>query len=296
MRSSITKHKGCKLYIKLMEAKVAKNTKGAKAFLLTCNEESHFADVIAYVRSLSPNYMVASKEIAPTTGHVHMHLYAQFVNTRRLSLKKLCGSRADACRGSCQQNMAYVKKDGDIIVEEGTPRFKGGATIKDVKAMSKEQRAELPVQMYNIVQKVNEDEAKDISPMDYYKKVDVFYVYGDSGAGKTKWCIDNMVENKVATFNEVKYDGSFWHGVKENGKVALYDDWRDSHMKPAEFINFIDYNRHVMNVKGGSVRNGYERIYITSVQSPDEIYKSVNGEPRKQWERRMKCIHINSLE
>lgn len=279
-----------------MEAKVAKNTKGAKAFMLTCNEEDMFADVIAYVRSLSPNYMIACKECAPTTGHVHMHLYAQFVNTRRLSFKKLCGSHVDVCKGSCQQNIAYVKKDGDIIVEEGTPRFKGGVTIKDVKAMSKEQRADLPVQLYNIVQKVNEDEAKDISPMDYYKKVEVFYVYGESGAGKTKWCIDNMVENKISTFNEVKYDGSFWHGVKPDGKVALYDDWRDSHMKPAEFINFIDYNRHVMNVKGGSVRNGYERIYITSVQSPEEIYKSVNGEPRKQWERRMKIININILE
>ena len=295
MRNSITKHKGSKLYIKLMEAKVAKNSKIAKAFLLTCNDESVFGDVIAYVRSLSPNYMIGCKECAPTTGHVHMHLYAQFVNPRRLSFKKLCGAHVDVCKGSCQQNIAYVKKDGDVIVEEGTPRFKGGATIKDVKAMTKEQRAELPAQMYNIVQKVNEDEAKDISPMEYYKKVDVFYVYGDSGAGKTKWCIDNMVENKVEKFNEVKYDGSFWHGVKEDGKVALYDDWRDSHMKPAEFINFIDYNRHVMNVKGGSVRNGYERIYITSVQSPEEIYKSVNGEPRKQWERRMKIVHINTL-
>lgn len=296
MRNSITKHKGSKLYNKLMEAKVAKNSKIAKAFLLTCNEEDVFGDVIAYVRSLSPNYMLASKECAPTTGHVHMHLYAQFVNPRRLSFKKLCGAHVDVCRGSAQQNIAYVKKDGDVLVEEGTPRLKGGVTIKGVKAMSKEQRAELPAQMYNIVQKVNEDEAKDISPMDYYKKVEVFYVYGDSGSGKTKWCIDNMVENKVEKFNEVKYDGSFWHGVKEDGKVALYDDWRDSHMKPAEFINFIDYNRHVMNVKGGSVRNGYERIYITSVQSPEEIYKSVNGEPRKQWERRMKIIHINSLE
>ena len=275
-----------------MKAKVAKNSKSAKAFLLTCNDESVFTDVIAYVRSLSPNYMIACRENAPTTGHVHMHLYVQFVNARRLSFKKLCGSHLDVCKGSCQQNIDYVKKDGDIIVEEGTPRFKGGATIKGVKSMSKEQRNELPIQMYNIVRKLNDDEDKDINPLDYYKNIDVFYVYGESGSGKTKWCIDDMVKNKVATFNEVKYDGSFWHGVKENGKVALYDDWRDSQMKPAEFINFIDYNRHIMNVKGGSVRNDYERIYITSVQPPEEIYKNVNGEPRKQWERRMKIINI----
>ena len=147
MRNSITKHKGCKLYIKLMEAKVAKSCKAAKAFLLTCNDESVFADVIAYVRSLSPNYMIGCKECAPTTGHVHMHLYAQFVNVRRLSFKKLCGAHVDVCKGSCQQNIAYVKKDGDVIVEEGTPRLKGGCTIKEVRAMPKEHRSELPIQM-----------------------------------------------------------------------------------------------------------------------------------------------------
>ena len=96
-------------------------------------------------------------------------------------------------------------------------------------------------------------------------------------------------------FNEVKYDGNFWHGVTEDCDIALYDDWRDSHMKPAEFINFIDYNRHIMNVKGGSVRNNYKEIYITSVQPPEEIYKNINGEPRKQWERRMNGMQLRQV-
>ena len=280
-------------------SKVVKSglTKSGKAFQLTLNEVECFDELRAYLLGLKLfNYMIACKEIAPSTGHEHIHVYVQFMDSMKMAIKKLCGAHVEKCRGSAQQNIAYIKKDGNVIFEQGEARFKGGSTIKEVKAMSKEQRAELPAQMFNIVQKVNDDEAKDISPLEYYKQVEVFYVYGDSGAGKTKWCIDDMVKAKVEKFNEVKYDGSFWHGVKEDGKVALYDDWRDSHMKPAEFINFIDYNRHVMNVKGGSVRNGYERIYITSVQSPEEIYKSVNGEPRKQWERRMKCIHINSLE
>ena len=272
-------------------------TKSAKAFQLTLNQVECFDAVRDYLLGLKMlNYVIACREFAPTTGHLHIHVYAQFMDSIKLSVKKLCGAHVERCRGSAQQNIAYIKKDGDVIFEHGEPRLKGGYTIKEAEKMDAETRKVLPVQMYNIVQKVDAAEKKYISPLDYYKNTDVFYVYGESGAGKTKWCIDNMVENKVATFNEVKYDGSFWHGVKEDGKVALYDDWRDSHMKPAEFINFIDYNRHVMNVKGGSVRNGYERIYITSVQSPEEIYKSVNGEPRKQWERRMKCIHINSLE
>lgn len=63
-------------------------------------------------------------------------------------------------------------------------------------------------------------------------------------------------------------------------------------MKPSEFINFIDYNKHQLNVKGSYKLNNYEFIIITSVQSPEEIYKNIEGEPRTQWLRRMKRIHI----
>ena len=50
--------------------------------------------------------------------------------------------------------------------------------------------------------------------------------------------------------------------------IALYDDFRDSHMKPSEFINFIDYNVHGLNIKNGEIQNNYKYIIITSVQDP----------------------------
>ena len=227
----------------------AKKCKKARAFQLTINDVDAAGDVFNYLRGLQKNYMIACREKAPSTGHEHIHVYVQFPTPHALSLKKVGGAHIEVCRGSPEQNIAYVKKDGDVIVEEGTPRLCYVPSIKAVKVMPKEQRIELPIQMYNIVRKVNDEEAKDISPLEYYKHVEVFYVYGDSGAGKTKWCIDDMVKNKVEKFNEVKYDGAFWHGVTEDCAVCLYDDWRDSHMKPAEFINFIDYNKQKMNVK-----------------------------------------------
>lgn len=272
---------------------VAKSCKAAKGFQITVNEEDVFGDVLSYLRGLCPNYLIACKEKAPTTGHVHFHVYVQFPNTRRLSLKKLCGSHVEKCLGSPEQNIKYIKKDGDVIVEEGSPRLNYMPSIKQVKDMTPAERDGLPANMYNIIQKINDEEKKHIKGTEYHKDVVVYYVYGESGSGKTKYSIEHIGDR---LFNEVKYDGSFWHGVTEDCDIALYDDFRDSHMKPAEFINFIDYNRHIMNVKGGSVRNNYKEIYITSVQSPEEIYKNVAGEPRKQWERRMKCIHINTLE
>lgn len=268
---------------------------GAKNFFITLNQIEKWEQLRDYITSLSPNYVVACQEKAPTTGHAHIHMYVQFPNSRRLSIAALCGANVQKCKGSPEQNYAYITKEGDPIFERGQMRKCHSASIKEVKAMNKEQRSNLNVNMFNIVKKINDEEAKDISPLEYYKKIDVFFVYGPSGIGKTKWCIDKMIQDKVDKFNEVKYDGHFWNGVTEDCQVCLYDDWRDSHMKPAEFINFIDYNKHIMNIKGGSIRNNYTTIYITSTQSPQSIYPQ-SREEKIQWIRRIHCIDLNPEE
>lgn len=70
----------------------------------------------------------------------------------------------------------------------------------------------------------------------------------------------------------VKFENGFWNGIG-NSKCCIYDDFRDSHMKPSEFINFIDYNKHQLNVKGSYKLNNYEFIIITSVQSQKKFIK-----------------------
>ena len=92
--------------------------------------------------------------------------------------------------------------------------------------------------------------------------------------------------------NMVKHSGDFWLGIG-NAECAIYDDFRPSDMKPSEFINFIDYNKHPMNVKGGSKQNNYKRIFITSVVNPEYLYMGIaSDEPRKQWMRRMEIVKL----
>lgn len=85
-----------------------------------------------------------------------------------------------------------------------------------------------------------------------------------------------------------------WLGI-ENAECAIYDNFRPSDMKPSEFINFIDYNKHAMNVKGGSRQNMYTRIFITSVVDPEYLYMGIaSDEPRKQWMRRMEVVKLEN--
>ena len=276
---------------------VAKTSKKARAFQLTLNEVELWDDLLGYLKSLkSMNYCIACQEKAPTTGHKHIHVYVQFTTPHALSMKKLVGAHIEACRGSPEENIEYIKKSkdpekrGDIIFETGSPRLCYVPSIKEAKKMDKDLLEGLNLNYYNIVNKIQTENNKYIDPNQYYKKIEVYWIYGESGSGKTKWAIEDMKKNNVQKFNEVKYDGNFWHGVTEDCECCLYDDFRDNHMKPTELINFIDYNRHIMNVKGGSVRNNYTRIYITSLQSPSSIYPKIPEESSKQWLRRIKTI------
>ena len=261
--------------------------------LLTLNQPETFDEIKKYLlEKPSFQYGIACREEAPTTGHKHIHFYVQFNKPTTIQKSKLLGSHLDICKGSPQQNINYVKKDGDIIFEEGTPKLKGGKTIKEVMEMKPEERLNLPACYYNICQKIKAEEEKDLKGDDMYKEMKVHWYWGDSGLGKTRRAYKEIGSR---TFNEVKFDGNFWHGAKEGGTIALYDDFRDSDMKPRELINFIDYNKHIMNIKGGSCRNTYTEIFITSIQSPEEIYKNVEGEPRRQWLRRItEIIHFEA--
>lgn len=146
----------------------------------------------------------------------------------------------------------------------------------------------------NIKEKLKND---DMDIEDFSKKVKVYYIWGPSGAGKTERA-KLIIKENGGKFSNAKFDGQFWSGIKNHKcKNILVDDFRDSQMKAAEFINLVDYNKHTMNRKNGSEINDYEIVIITSIQNPEKIYPNMkDNEPKKQWLRRMEIIKLESKE
>lgn len=268
------------------------NTK-ARRFQLTLNEVNRYYELLEYLESLnSLKYLISCKEIAPSTGHEHIHIFVCFGNSIKLSVKKCCGAHIEYCRGTVKQNIDYVKKDGEILDEIGeVPRESGGRhTVDELKQINCPD--ELQWNEYNTWKKIHNDNMS-IKITDWYKpEIKVTYVWGDSGVGKSKYVHDKCLEEGIEIVDIIKHSGDFWIGVGD-AECAIYDDFRPSDMKPAEFINFIDYNRHALNVKGGCKQNNYKRIFITSVMDPQYIYSGIcSDEPRKQWLRRMEIINL----
>lgn len=266
----------------------------ARRFQLTLNEVEKYPILLEYLTNLATlKYLLSCEEEAPTTGHKHIHIFIAFEKPIRLSIKKCCGAHIEKCLGSVKQNIDYIRKDGKILDEIGeVPRERGGChTVADLTTI--ENPEEIQWNEYNTWKAIQSEKANDIKITDWYKPdIKVTYIWGDSGVGKSKYARDKCIEEGIDTVNIVKHSGDFWIGVG-NAKCAIYDDFRPSDMKPSEFINFIDYNKHTLNIKGGSKQNEYTRIFITSVIDPQYMYSGmVSDEPRKQWMRRMEIIHL----
>ena len=286
-------------------------TKCSTAFQLTLNEVEKWKDLKLYLFGLKNfQYAIACEEKAPTTEHPHIHCYLQLSRSMRLSIKKLMGAHVEKCYGSPQQNIDYIYKRGKfinkkhspedeakIIWEEGEMKEKGGCqTIKELKECPEEDLDDNNVFLYNIINKERERRKCSITEETFYSPKHIFYIHGESGSGKTCLATWLMKQLGLTRFENIKREGEFYHGLKGVENTALYDDFRDSHMKPSEFINLIDYNKHTMNIKGGSVVNEFQYIFITSVFSPRSLWENMDkrDESEIQWLRRINyCIYVS---
>lgn len=163
------------------------------------------------------------------------------------------------------------------------------AAIKDMESPD-----ELPAVLYNTYKRIKRD-STIVRVKDYRKNMNVFWIQGDSGVGKTTKAFEiaeEWEESLECGTDMIKYVNGFYLGTTPTARVAIYDDFRDSHMTASEFINLIDYNKHWMNIKGDSILNEYLVIIITSVQKFSRIYARMDDEPRRQWERRVQVIDL----
>lgn len=233
-------------------------------------------------------------------GKPHKHQCIYFKNQVSFStLKKAYPTAHIEAAHNVYDAIHYIKdnKNGrktnieERGIEPHDTRFK---SVKDLKECNDPEL--LDWKQFNTWQKIHDNDEIDINDMS--KDVKVYYISGPSGCGKTekaKTIIRENVQTYGSKLSMVKYSNGFWLNVGSNRKIALYDDFRDSHMPASEFINFIDYNKHPMNMKGTSCMNDYQLIIITSVQPLESIYGNLSGEPRQQWMRRVEEIKMENI-
>lgn len=264
----------------------------ARRIMLTINQPEKYEQIKKNMLSRKCfRYLLAGREIAPgDTAHQHIHMYVEFTASIHITKPLCCDQHVDIPKTK-EQAMDYCQKDCEVIDEIGQPSHQGAKTVKDL--IETKNPLDLDIRWFRTWKEVKAWDLSFTKEEVYHPDVEIFFVWGECNVGKTKWVYDHIPTG--ARFDRIKREDGFWSGVSMNPaiKIAWYDEFRDSDMKPKEFINFVDYYVNNMNVKGGNIFNHYDTIYITSVQDPEELYPGMRDqEPRRQWMKRMKIIHL----
>lgn len=228
--------------------------------------------------------------------NIHIHIYVEYTEPTRLYISKVYGAHIETRIDNSSGLINYVKSQELGTIEEiGRAARGNNLTINEAEKLSINELKDLNIQYTNIVNKIILSRQK--TKLDNYSKFDklkVFYIFGPSGVGKSRKAIDLLKQFKYDEFDELKHENGFYIGDVTGEGACLYDDFRPTDMKVKEFINFIDYNVHTMNIKGGYIKNNYHLIIITSINDPNTIYSNCidNEETSKQWIRRLTIIQL----
>lgn len=274
----------------------------ARNFQITINKSSikYYEEIKEYLLEKKPNYFISCIE-ENKEEELLILIYVQFPKRVCISTIHTYGADIEVCKGIPAENKHYIEKIketfriNNILDEIGTIRG-GGIKSDSVLSLTEKTFDEVSRSEFKIWKEV----VNAIPPKvkDLYKpNLEVYYIWGESGTGKSKKVFDLLGEDEL--FDRVRFSKGFWIGINQFNpvKTCWYDDFRDFDMSILEFVDFIDYNKQQMNIKYcQSWLNQYERIFITSLKSPDEIYKKVVKNERERLLTRIKKMKIIHME
>lgn len=267
----------------------------ARNYQLTLNEIEHYASVKEYLTTLKTfQFLESCKEIAPTTGHEHIHIYVQFNKSIRLSIKKLHGAHIEVCRGSPQQNIKYIEKDGNILDKIGVARLSGIPCIREVENMTYDEIKELPAHLSRIAIEIKNkaENERDFEAMlesiknDELKAPEINYIIGLPGNGKTYGAYKQALSKyDVKEIGRISIHNNFFNIENERAKCFVIEEFRPSQLHPSNLLQFTDKYGYQAPIKGGFKYLRPETIYICSVKNPIHLYEK--DELNEQFTRRI---------
>lgn len=277
------------------EAKANKTFWSGRNFLLTVFNIPQYTTYLNYLTSKPFVYCVVGKEKAPTTDEIHYHIFIQYARSQKLYKSCLGDAHVDVCKGTAFQNMQYVKKDGDIIFEEGdqpkAPKSRK-ITVKEAIEMPEEALQDIYASQWKHVMQIRRHaEIQEALKNQHYEKTEVYWIYGPTGTGKTR----SAVEAGSVTLT---YANGFFNDIT-GSKVILIDDFRGE-IPYNLLLKLLDgyKNVHVLNIKGGQMIWNVDKIFITSSLPPNGCYprQTIKRDSISQLLRRITlCIRYNEL-
>lgn len=232
-------------------------------------------------------YVVFGRECG-SNGTKHLQGYVECGKPRRLaSLKKdYQQPHWEPAKGSKEQNFVYCTKEGDWE-ERGASKTQGQRSDLDsikeeiINGSSELEIANAHFSRWVVYRRSFEAYRALIAPTrDRNEGVEVFYLWGHTGTGKTK-SVWEQEENLFV------FPGRGWFDGYRGQEAALFDDFRggEDGIEFGYLLRLLDRYPMDVPIKGGFVDWRPKRIYITSNLELDALYV---GHDKAPFRRRLK--------
>lgn len=269
----------------------------SKYWCFTLNNPTH--DEVASIQHAVTPHETATYIIYGTergdSGTPHLQGYLELTaRTRRSAVKSIAGlSRAhlEPRKGSQKQAIDYCKKDGNFI-ECGKLKVSHSGTRSDlaeVKDLLDGGASDLKIAEEHFGSFIRYH-----SSFELYRQLvtsasreapSVFYIYGDTGTGKTRIVYENTTNLWINSDPTLKW----LDGYAGEGDVLL-DDYRGE-APDAYILRLLDRYPFRVPVKGGFRIWKPLRIFITSNLPCDALHSGVHAAFRRRINR-VTCLNI----
>jgi len=244
-------------------------------------------------------------------GTPHTHLFIVFKNAVEFSAlqKPFYGAHLEPSKGSNKENRDYIRKEGkwaesekketnipETFEEYGElppDRAEGVKETAAIYEMLKNKASNFEVmEVYpNAMNKIDkmdrtrqtllEEEYKNV-----FRKLDVTYLWGKAGVGKTRCVMDEYVYENVYRVTDYTHPFDGYKGQD----VIMFEEFR-SNLPIGDMLNYLDGYPVELPCRYSNKQACYTKVYILSNIPLEQQYPNIQAEQHGTWLALLRRIH-----
>ena len=120
-----------------------------------------------------------------------------------------------------------------------------------------------------------------------FRQLEVTYIFGKSGAGKTRGVMEQYGYDKV--YRVTDYDKHPWDGY-DGQDVVVFEEFRSS-FKVQDMLNYLDGYPLQLPCRYNNKTACFTKVYIITNIKLEDQYKAVQTEYPETWEAFLRRVH-----
>ena len=243
------------------------------------------------------------------TPHTHVFIYCKNGVLFNRVKKLIPTAHIEFCKGTCQQNRDYIRKEGkylhdpktatnlkDTFEEFGEMPIERQGTRSDLQDMidmitQGQSTAEMIKSYPNFMLQIDKiEQTRQIILEDKYKRtfrnMEVKYIYGTAGSGKTRGVMEQYGFENVYRVTDYIHPFDGYSGQD----VLVFEEFRSS-LKIGDMLNYLDGYPLQLPCRFQNKQACFTKIFMISNVSLDLQYVELQKEQPETWKAFLRRIN-----